>query len=194
MLGNFMGRWITNIVGKIASDSTIIGAFIHVPFVLDTIYIGREDFKTGNYHEYSRYAKNGGVIKSKVIMVDRNLNCLMGGMHDPSGFGFQAFVARFVDPQSSSIKDVPGSDEFFLAYPNPASFSLNIQIASARITHESYIISVYTTLGQKLVRSYTLNNLTTQIDIGNIKPGLYLLELKDLKNKVAYPLKKIIIN
>ncbi|HRH62198.1 MAG TPA: T9SS type A sorting domain-containing protein [Bacteroidia bacterium] len=193
MLGNFLGHWITHVVGKIANDSTIIGSYNHLPLVLDTLYFGIEDFRTGAYHEYTRYAKSGGIINSKVFMVDRNQNCLMGGQHDPSGFGFQAFAARFVNPQISGIEEFFIQDDYFQIFPNPASTSLNLQIKDLGNPESSFIINLYTVTGQKIVTSGKFLGFTIQLDISDIPSGFYLLQLQAIFNKDFYPLKKIII-
>lgn len=192
--GVFLGSWITNTVGKIASDSTIIGSYNHIPFVPDTLYIGRENFYTGAFHEYYRYPKNGGIINSKVFMVDRYLNCLMGGKHDPSGFGFQAFVARFVDSQTSYIGMKSSSEDFFLAFPNPTSTWLNILVGNGNYAEGTYTITLYDVLGQKIPIKTRLNCTSSELDVRGLKPGVYYLQLKELANRKTYPLKKIIIN
>ncbi len=84
-----------------------------------------------------------------------------------------------VSKLSNSVGINTNSSDEFSVYPNPATDVLTIK-------HKSmYAKASIFDLSGKLITKYELTNMTTQLDIGEINPGMYILQITDNNNTYA---------
>lgn len=92
-----------------------------------------------------------------------------------------------IDDKLVSIKPIANnSNEFATIYPNPARNVLNIQF-DERSSTQLKLMSI----DGKLIREQTTINKNTQINVSDLHPGIYLLEIRN--NKGQRQLSKLMI-
>ncbi len=95
----------------------------------------------------------------------------------------------FIQPiYSSKLKNEGLSKYIFEIYPNPASDYLRIRKLSEE--EETYSLQFSNSIGSYVWEQKLTNQKVTEIDISNLKDGLYLLKLHGVNSIFSY---KIII-
>ena len=137
------------------------------------------------YYTYNPLVKNDSTwpfYKEQYIL----LNVALGGIAGEVAGSFtqSSMIIDYVRVyQNTTLSTNDISSNSFRVYPNPASSEINIQ-SNVQISH----IELYDLLGKLILRKF---ESPKTINVNNINPGLYLLNIYTGNNKTV---KKVIIN
>jgi len=90
---------------------------------------------------------------------------------------FNLYPINFVD----NIKELNNKTTDFIVYPNPTKSSIHVKLKSP---DDKTFYYIYNTLGQKIKEGILTEEINT-IDLVELNPGLYIIELKQKNNKVS---------
>lgn len=92
----------------------------------------------------------------------------------------------------TGIKPLKGNDNTFELYPNPARDKVIITLSD--VSHPGKVeIRLFDELGQ-LIKSYqNLSSITSELDISDLKQGLYFVNLIDKNNETIKATKKLVV-
>jgi len=85
------------------------------------------------------------------------------------------------DSLTSNLLEI-NKDGYLKIYPNPSSGILNIEFPKNKKVDYNYSII---DISGKLISKGEINSNFTKIDIGNLKDGKYILNLKNSKNIIS---------
>lgn len=86
---------------------------------------------------------------------------------------------RVVSYDNTSLDDISGTG--YSIYPNPAKDVLNVE---TEIIPDNNILTISDITGRNII-SITINNNNSQIDISELKNGIYFVQFADLKRKLV---------
>ncbi len=100
-------------------------------------------------------------------------------------------IERFDQTLGTNDHKIPpgAAEENILIYPNPSSSFFTVEFDNPE--NVDYTISIYNSLGQKVM---SIDNVTTEkqtIETGTFKRGIYFIELKNGNHR--YKIKKVVI-
>ncbi|MEM6718107.1 MAG: T9SS type A sorting domain-containing protein [Bacteroidota bacterium] len=140
----------------------------------------------GNYLYFSLF-QNGKIQKINLNDANPTIEDVIQGLSGPSGMkvvGNDLYIAQFLSNKISKL-DVSNDlalsiDEFaapkFTIYPNPTSNYIQVKELNATKAYK-----VYNVLGVELMSGIISN--TDQIDVSNLKNGLYFLKIEGYSQK-----------
>ncbi len=88
--------------------------------------------------------------------------------------GYEGAIYKTTNGGISSTADNLIEDQFFI-YPNPAAYVINLTIDDPSLT--DLTLNIYSLTG-RILKSELLEQNQKQIDIGDLRKGIYLIELK----------------
>lgn len=173
--GNLIASFFPSIYGMIANDSTICGIYPNAS-TIDTGYTGLYNFYNNQFNGYSLFIPSGTNYFLNGCLLYNNA-IVMCGKIDPGGFGFNAFLAQYID--TLFIGTIEISDDYaFYCYPNPANNIINFKIGDDLTKQlKEYSISIYNTSGVQYFNQSFNNNSNIQLNISSLPSGLYYYKL-----------------
>jgi hypothetical protein len=97
------------------------------------------------------------------------------------------------DIDTSPVKIIPQMEDFLKLYPNPAQGIVNVNYELKRLYNNQTLIEVYALTGAKVSSQNLLGVAgTIQMDISNLKQGLYFVVLKN--GSIIVRAEKLIVN
>lgn len=153
--------------GCFQSDSTITGITAHNTFGITNL----KSNLTRNYTTYDLDTFNHILLDHSAT--DRNKCSIWCGRADQTGWGYNAFIARFADTSQVGMKELMKQKESLFLYPNPVHDILNIKIPCSINKKTICQISIYSSSGQLMYWQQHFSNTLFHIDISAFPKGFY---------------------
>lgn len=172
------------------SARTAVVASIGAPIVAysaaayDTVCVSAADFSlTGGSPAGGTYSGPGVTAGTfSPAAAGAGVQTITYSYTDPGGCSASANSNIYVDPCISTSINSNGQVQDIQIFPNPANEQLQIEITER--TNEELQLSVVDALGRLLINkqiSVTNGKSSQQIDVSNLAPGVYFIQLRDSK-------------
>jgi len=110
---------------------------------------------------------------------------------NPNGrFAFPVAEEKSDKQDDKEEKEFVSTDFKLLAFPNPAETYINLNILDYKNPNLKAVIAVFDNQGRQLLQTNT-EQLNNQIDVNNLQPGLYYLQVIIESKRVVYPFEKL---
>lgn len=136
-----------------------------------------------------RYDAAGNRIQRLVYVYDPTEE--PEGNSNPGGRYGNVNQNELKDEQNEKEEKEFVSDKFkIIAFPNPAETSINVNIVDYEDQNLNISIFIFDNQGRQILQLNS-NNINNLIDINQLQPGMYYLQVIFENKRVVYPFEKI---
>jgi len=155
-------------LGNVATSTVTVNALPVVSATAQTLCLGNSGVLTAT--GASSYTWSTGGIASTIVVSPTITTSYTVTGQDDNGCVNTATVNQIVD-LCTGIQNRTTNQNTVLIYPNPFIQTLTVEVQT-EITHRDAAIEIYNALGQLVYKS-VLTNGSNQIDLNNLKAGIY---------------------